>query len=153
MLSGDAEEAAQHLGGLFGILFREKVAGVEPVAFNIIAPGLPKRDQSGLRYVPGIERPLRPPHGQERAHDPTTARAIRFVMLTVDRRGGAVFLADSVGMVGISERLHIGGTNLRREHSGGKSPLPECTIDNGFGNRRQDALWERLRLRSNDQGQ
>jgi hypothetical protein len=43
MLSGDAEEAAQHLGGLFGILFREKVAGVEPVALNIIRPSSPVR--------------------------------------------------------------------------------------------------------------
>ena len=56
-------------------------------------------------------------------------------MLAVDRRGGTVFLADGVGMVGISKRLHIGGTYLRRERIRRKSPTPECTIDDGFGNR------------------
>src|SRR5215218_45861 len=120
-LSVDAEEAGQHLGSLFGNLFREKVAGVDPMSLNNIAPGLPKRDRSGLRDIPSIERPLRPPHCQERTHDPTTARAIRLVMLAVDRCGGAVLLADGMGVVGISKRLHIGCTNLRREHSGRRS--------------------------------
>jgi hypothetical protein len=42
--------------------------------------------------------------------------------------------------------VHIGDTDLRREHSRGRTPSAECIVDDGFGDRRQDALGKRFRL-------
>jgi len=58
-----AEEAVQNLGCLFGSLFREKVTGIEGASLNIIAPGSPKRDWSGLLDVPSIKRSSSAPQG------------------------------------------------------------------------------------------
>jgi hypothetical protein len=46
----------------------------------------------------------------------------------------------------ISKRVHIGDTDLRREHSRGRTPSAECIVDDGFRDRRQDALGKRFRL-------
>src|SRR5215211_5031386 len=84
------EEAVQSVNGLFGSLFREKVPAVESASLNIVAPDAPERDRSSFLDIPGIKQSLCAPQGQERADDPTPARAIGRVMLAIDRRGGAV---------------------------------------------------------------
>jgi hypothetical protein len=43
-------------------------------------------------------------------------------MLTIDGRGGSILLTDGVCVAGISKSLHIGGADLRREHSRGRTP-------------------------------
>src|SRR5437879_441221 len=144
--SNDAKEVVQSFGGLFGSLFREKVAGLERESLNIVAPGLPKRDGSRFLDVPSIKRPSRAPQGQERADDPTPAGTIRLVMLAVDGGGGSILLTDRMCVSGISKSLSIGRTNLRREHSRGRAPSPERIIDDGFRGRRQDAFWKWLSL-------
>jgi hypothetical protein len=77
MLSGDAEEAAQHLGGLFGILFREKVAGVEPVALNIIRPSSPVRPAGSHG---GVRRRLMIQSGAPDGHETTAEPGNRFLL-------------------------------------------------------------------------
>jgi hypothetical protein len=125
---------------LFRSLFWKKVPGVEGMSSNIIAPGSPKREQPALLFVPGIERSFSAPESQERTDYPMPARAIRLVMLAIDGRGGSILLTDGVYVARISKGLHVGGTALRREHSRGRAPSAERIIDDGFGNRRQDAL-------------
>jgi hypothetical protein len=61
-------------------------------------------------------------------------------MFTVDGRGGAIILADRMSVAGIPQSLHIGGTDLRREHGRRRSPSSERVIDDGVGDRHQDAL-------------
>jgi hypothetical protein len=65
-------------------------------------------------------------------------------MLAIDGRGGSILLTDGVCVRRISKRVHIGDTDLRKEHSRGRTPSAECIVDDGFGDRRQDALGNRL---------
>jgi hypothetical protein len=67
-------------------------------------------------------------------------------MLAIDGRGGSILLTDGVCVAGISKSPHIGGSDLRREHSRGRTPSAECIVDDGFRGSRQDALGKRLRL-------
>src|ERR687886_2537061 len=67
-------------------------------------------------------------------------------MLAVDGRGGSILLTDGVCVARLSKSLYIGGADLRRKHSRGRAPSAERIIDDGFRNRRQDALGKRFRL-------
>src|SRR5262249_59012617 len=55
------EEALQSFGGMFGSLFRKEMAGIERVAFNIVAPGLPKCDWPAGLCIPRIQWPVSAP--------------------------------------------------------------------------------------------
>ena len=102
----------------------------------------------GSRFVdvPGTKRPLGAPQGKKRTGYPTAAGTIRLVMLAVDGRGGSILLTDGMCVSRISKSLHIGRTDLRREHSRGRAPSPERIIDNGVRSRRQDAFRKWFRL-------
>jgi hypothetical protein len=47
-----AKKAPQSVGRLLRSFFREKVSGIERVALNVIAPGLPESDGTGVLGVP-----------------------------------------------------------------------------------------------------
>jgi hypothetical protein len=55
------EEAVQSFGRVFGSPFREKMARIERVAWNIVAPSLPKRDWSSGLCIPRIKCPVSAP--------------------------------------------------------------------------------------------
>src|SRR4029453_913856 len=141
-LPSSAEEAAQGVGGLLGGLFWEEVPGAQGVSSSVVAPGPPQRDRPTLPGVPGIERPLGAPQGQEGAGYPTPALTIRPVVLAIDGRGGPVLLADGVRVAGILEGLHVGGADLRGERGRGRAPSAERVVDDGIGDRRKDPLGE-----------
>src|SRR5918997_1271018 len=143
---GSAEKAIQSVGGLFGNFFRKKVSGAQGVSSNIVAPGPPKPDWPALLGVPSAERPSGAPQGQEGTDYPTTDRAIRLVVLAIDGRGGPILLADGVRVAGIPKSPYIGGADLPGEHGRGSSPSAERIVDNCAGDRRQDALGERIGL-------
>jgi hypothetical protein len=54
-LGHGVEEMVQSFGGLFGSLFREKMAAIERVSLNVVAPHSPERNWSRLLDVPSIE--------------------------------------------------------------------------------------------------
>jgi hypothetical protein len=58
------EKAVQSFGRVVGRLFREKMARVECVTLNILAPDLPERDWSTGRYIPRIKSPASAPEYQ-----------------------------------------------------------------------------------------
>src|SRR5215471_11617026 len=130
--SSGAEEAVESVSGWFGGLFREKVPGAQGASLNIIAPGSPKREWSGLLDVPSSKRSKSAPQGKERTDYPTPTRTIRLVMLAIDGCGGSILLTDGVCVARISKSLHIGGANLPREHSRGRAPSTERIVDDGF---------------------
>src|SRR5262249_62426066 len=67
-------------------------------------------------------------------------------MLAIERRGGSIFLTDSMGVDGISQSLGIGCTHLRGEDRRGRTPFSERMVDDSFRCHCQDAFRKRLRL-------
>jgi hypothetical protein len=67
-------------------------------------------------------------------------------MLAIDGRGGSILLTDGVCVAGISKSPYIGGADLRREQSRGRTPTAERIVDDGFRGSCQDALGKRFGL-------
>jgi hypothetical protein len=143
---GGAEELGQSLSSSFGSLFGEKVTGTEGISLNLISPVLPERDRPPFLDVPSIKRSLSAPQSEEATDYSAPAHAIRFVMFAVDGRGGPILLADSMSMSWIAKRLHIGRSDLRREHSRGRTPFAEGTVDDGFRGGHENPLGKRFGL-------
>src|SRR5215212_3767912 len=103
MIRPGAEEVVQSLSGLFGSLFREEVSGTQGVPSNVVAPPSPERDRSTLLDVPGGERSLGTPQGQERTHYPTLARTICLIVLAIYAGCGSILLTDGVCVAGTAK--------------------------------------------------
>ena len=75
-----------------------------------------------------------------------SVRTIRVVVFAVDRRRGAILLADRMGMAWVAKRIHVRGADVRREHARGRAPSTQGIIDDRFRGGRQDAFRKRLGL-------
>ena len=123
------------------------MAPIEPVSLDLVAPGLPQAHRSAVLGVPRFERSLRTPEHQQWTGDPTPRGDVGPIVLAVERGGGAILLADGVGVFGMPQRLDIGGADFRREDPSGRAPAPQRIVHHGVGRRREDPLGKRLRLR------
>src|SRR5262245_31065411 len=104
-----AEERAQLGEGFIGCLLRHIVSAGEGTAADIVGPVAP----DGEHVVPRFELALPAPQREERATDAPSRFAVGLVMREVQRRGGAIVLADGVPRRGVAETAQILGERLR----------------------------------------
>jgi hypothetical protein len=80
------------------------------------------------------------PQSQQRASYPSSADTIRFVVLTIDARGGPVLLANGMRMSRLAQSPHVLGANFRWKDFRRRAPLAQRVID--------DSVRTAVRMRS-----
>jgi len=94
-----------------------------------------------------VSRPLPlAPQGERRAQDSATCAAILHIARKVDGHCRSVFLTDCVYRIGITERVDVSRSNLRRKTRLIRAPSSERIVHNYFRIRHDQPFGQRLWL-------
>jgi hypothetical protein len=99
------------------------------LALNIVGPLLPQAERTPIFFVPAVERSLLTPQGQQRTGDAPAVFAIGFVVIAINRGGGAVILANGMSMVRVAEYFCVGRTNFSRNSLACRPSVVQCAVD------------------------
>ncbi|ESY25685.1 hypothetical protein X750_03170 [Mesorhizobium sp. LNJC394B00] len=106
----------------------------------------PDRQWATFLRIPVFQPALAAPERKQRASDATAVSLVLRVMLAVDACGGAIFLADGVGMGGITQRLDIGGPDLSGKSIWSRAPAGDRIVDDYIRCSSQKAFRQRIGL-------
>lgn len=90
------KEIPQSARSEFRDFFGEKMPGVDRLAMNPVGPLPPDAERTAFIGKPRSHGAASAPQGKQRTIDAPIIDAIRAVVLTVDRRGRAIFFTDCV---------------------------------------------------------
>src|SRR5919112_2044880 len=93
------------------MLLGEEVAAVHRTAVHVVRELAPQRERPAFARVPARERTAGAPECEERTGDASPGLAVGGVVLTIDRRSRAVFLADRMDALAVAQHRHVGGAD------------------------------------------
>src|SRR5690348_11998321 len=88
------EETAERAGDGGGSFFGEEVPAADRGAGHVGGEFAPQRERSAIVVIPGRQRSGRAPQDEYWAGDAAARCAVGGIVVAVNARGGAVFLAD-----------------------------------------------------------
>src|SRR6266545_4399069 len=115
-------------------------------AGHVGSPIVPYAQRPAGFFVPGIETTPLAPQGERRAQDSATCAAILHIARKVDGHCRSVFLTDCVYRIGITERVDVSRSNLRRKTRLIRAPSSERIVHNYFRIRHDQPFGQRLWL-------
>lgn len=141
------KEVAEGGGDGGGSFFGKEVPAVDRFAGHVGGQVAPQRERAAIVVIPARQRSGRAPQGQYRAADAAARGPVGGVVITVDARGGAVFLADGMQVISVAECRGIGGADRGVEGAGGAAPCrAQRVADQGVRGRADQAFGQRLGL-------